>query len=326
MPAAWAHNRILKRLVIVAGLAAASQQAIAACDLAADLATLHNAYDDLIEGGGTPRADIGRFVINRELIEQTERNLIQSLNSSGFYDSMTELRPVLDDMAALARRGASAEDLDRHRSNIESLTHTLRGTGCFEAPGTSTANASAPSDVAPTEPEDAQESTSSADVAGTDTMKRLTLMIEENAPFSYAVLGGLTLLLTIAGWILRRMVLRNRARAFPRVPFGAPLPITDGMGRRQNRVVVDISQGGLMIERPKVADLDPFDRVSVRLPNGDHALELMWENEHFFGYRFETVLSEDAFAAVTAIDVRKSMSAEAPNENSAPEGAADQPA
>lgn len=326
MPVTWANNRTLKRLALVAGLAAVSQQALAACDLAADLATLHTAYDDLIEGGGTPRADIGRFVINRELIEQTERNLIQSLNTSGFYDSMPELRPVLDDMAALAKRGASAEDLDRHRSNIERLTHTLRGTGCFEAPGASTANPAPSTEVAPADPENTQESTSNADVAGSDAVKRLSLMIEENAPFSYAVLGTLTLVLGITVWMLRRMVLRNRARAFPRVPFGGPLPITDSMGRRQNRIVIDISQGGLMIERPKVADLDPFDRVSVRLPDGDHALELMWENEHFFGYRFDTVLSEDAFAAVTAIDVRKPATSEAPNEDSAPKGAAGQPA
>ncbi|MEL7106298.1 MAG: PilZ domain-containing protein [Pseudomonadota bacterium] len=327
MPAAWAHLGKFRRLVLAAGLAVTSQQAVAACDLAADLAGLHEAYDDLIEGGGTPRADIGRFVINRDLIEQTERDLIQSLNSSGFYDAMPQLRPVLDDMAALARRGASAEDLGRHRSNIESLTNTLRGTGCFETPGEATEAAAAPpSDTAPPDPETADETTSSADVAGTNALKRLTVLIEETAPYSYGILGMITLALCIAGWFLRRLFLRNRARAFPRVPFGGHMPITDALGRRKDRIVVDISQGGLMIERPDTTNFDPFDRVSVRLPDGDHSLELMWENDHFLGYKFDTVLTEAAFAAVTAIDVRKSEDRDAPNENSAPEGAAQQPA
>lgn len=328
MPDLRAFQKRIRRLGSVALLSALPQQAAAACDLAADLAGLHTAYSDLIEGGGTPRADIGRYVINRELITQSERDLVQSLTTSGFYESMPELRPVLDGMAALAQRGANAEDLAIHRSNVENLTRTLRSTGCFETPGPEVdevLNTLSPNDTPP-EPEDANPEASDSDVAGTGGYANVAAMITQNAPFSYIVLAVIALAASVSAWILRRVFFRNRARAFIRVPFGGPLPITDALGRRKDRIVVDVSQGGLMIERPTDANPDLFDHVSVQLPDGAHRLDLVWENEHFFGYQFVTHLTETAFEAVLAIDVKKTDDRHTTNENSAPEGAAQQPA
>ncbi|MEO1239649.1 MAG: PilZ domain-containing protein, partial [Pseudomonadota bacterium] len=197
----------------------------------------------------------------------------------------------------------------------------------FEAirPGTEPA-APAGEDNIPQEVPPTDDTASTADVAGTDRLKQLAAIIEENAPLSYGVLGMFALVLSIAGWLVWRVFVINRARAFPRVPFGGYLPITDSLGRRKDRIVVDISQGGLMIERPNTASFDAFDHISVRLPDGEHALDLMWENEFFMGYKFHSILAEDTFAAVMAIEVRKPSSASAPNENSAPEGAVGQSA
>ena len=324
MPADRAIVHSLWRLGLAAFAAVLPQQVAASCALAAQLATLHGAYSDLINGGGTPRADIGRFVIKRDLVEADDEDLVENLNASGFYDTMDQLGPVLSDMTELARNGANGEDLGRHQANIEGLAETLRGTGCFEAPAEVADDATAtpsPESEAP-EPDAADPEGENADVAGASSMARLSKLIEDHAPMSYLIAGAGFAALGGIGYLVRRLILRSRARAYPRFPFGGELPIADELGRRRARVVVDISRGGLMLERPDVQDPSTFERITVRLPDGDHDLTLVWENQHFFGYQFDTALTEEELASVLALDVTRADTGSTQNENSAPKGAA----
>lgn len=312
MPGSRAVRFIFCRYWLLVMVLSAPHQANASCALAAELATLHGAYSDLIEGRGTPREDIGRFVIARELGDETASDLSQTLNSSGFYDTMDELEPVLDDMARLAERGPAAEDLSQHRANIEGLNSTLRGTGCFEEPGTTETNAPAtpPDPSTETDATEAETDPETLDLGRPSLVKRVTQLISETAPISYVILAcGLAVLgvLGLAGW---RILKNTRARAFARIPFGGSLPITDGTGQRKDRVVVDISRGGLMIERPAVIDPGPYKRVVVHLPDGEFALKLAWDNTHFFGYQFDKPIDEDVLKNVLALDVGPSASNE----------------
>ncbi len=304
--------------ILTGGLAAPMAQA--SCDLAAQLATLHDAYSDLIEGRGTPREDIGRFVIDRDLNSSADAALVDDLTSSGFYDQMTQLGPVLDDMARLAKGDRAAGDLNRHRNNQEALAETLRVTGCFEAPieqAEATSEEIGP-DAPP--PPEATESESEALESSAGLVSRLRKLVADSAPISYAVLGGAAASFAVIGIFIRRRLRSNRARGFPRFPFGGKLPVTNVLGKSYNLVVVDISQGGLHLERPEGAILEAFHRIEVALPGGPRKLRIMWENEHFFGFEFDQVLEEDILTEVLNFD-RPKEALPGEKTNSAPEGA-----
>lgn len=340
MPGQRATRRVILRSALLVVASQLPQHAHASCSVAADLATLHGAYTDLIEGRGTPREDIGRFVIERELGSSADTPLTNTLNSTGFYDTMDQLQPVLDDMARLAKNGVQGEDLSLHRQNVENLNTTLRTTGCFEEPAAEIDDTSDTEETVSADPEDTPpDATSNIEDNSPGAMKKFAQMMSDRSPGSYIALGVLCLGLIGLAILVRRMIKNARARSYPRMPFGGALPITDASDRRVDRIVVDISLGGIMVERPAVIDIAPFKRVKVHLPDGEFSLRLAWENTHFFGYQFDTPIGEDVLANVMAMDIvprnapepesqNSDMAGakdEAPNTNSAPEGAAESP-
>ena len=293
--------------------------AAASCDLAAELATLHGAYSDVLNGSGTPRADIGRFVINRDLLDSSDRNFVEALRASGFYDDMDQLEPVFKDMAELAAGGADPLAETRHRENIIGLKDTLRNTGCFEDPADVPSTAD---DVAAA----ILTATSAPASAGSDQsqsqnarlLDRLAGLISDRAPASFYGLAGVGLTLGGAVLYTRRLMLRARARAYPRFPLGCPLMFGDIYGVRSWNTVVNISRGGLLIERPEMPSPGSLDRAIVSLVDGDHAVSLVWENAHFLAFEFHKPIEEETLQAVLS-----QIEPGAENKNSAPGGAAD---
>lgn len=317
----------LRNLLCVSALATLSPgRADASCQMAAQLAKLHTAYADVIEGQGTPREDIGRFVIERDLGGTSGAGFRENLRSSGFYDQIDVIAPMLDDMERLASDSLSQATADRHLGNLEQLSSTLRGTGCFEAPVTE-ANAASTGPEKAADPDGADES-QSAGFVSPSMVKRLTQLVQDEAPISYGVLALAMAALVMAGIFVRRMIRSARARAFPRVPFGGRLPITNAAGSTTPLLVVDISQGGIAVQRPKGAPPDAFDRIDIGLPSGQHPMRLRWENEHFFGYEFDAPLDEEALQAVLDLDIEREttvMQTTRENESGAPEDAAETP-
>lgn len=275
-------------LALFAGLAGGP--ASASCAVADRLAGLHTAYDDLIEGYGTPRAEIGRFVIERELGQGAD--LDERLRDGGFFDLMGILGPLLSDMGALARSGGPPGDLSRHRENRDAFETTIRSTGCFDPPGQD-------GEADQTSDEEGDESEAD-DAANEGAFDRAGSFFKETAPFSY--LAGVLLLAAIGGLIffLRRRAARSNARTFMRHSLRAEFTLINSNGRQRRVEAVNISRGGIMIKRPKDMENGEIDSADVNLGIGNAPVVHRWENSLYVGLEFRTPLEESVFDSILA--------------------------
>ncbi|MDJ1007541.1 MAG: hypothetical protein QNJ13_06905 [Paracoccaceae bacterium] len=275
-------------VALTVALALSAGAAAASCSAAARLATLHAAYDDLIEGQGTPRADIGRHVVARELLGPGTDAYIAMLRDRGYRPDLGDVAPALEAMAGLARTGESAViETAAHRSQRNALAAALWATGCFLPPGAPETEAG-PSD-------------DSANRADTDTdtaaapgpLVRLAGLVEAQAPYSLIVIVAALAGLAGLAVVLRRRSIREKARAYPRCRLGRSVPVTDTKGRAISGLVIDISRGGLMLARPP--DLGPEDMRSCGavLAGTTVEMSLAWHNRHFFGMTFGDPIPED---------------------------------
>ncbi len=318
MPTNRAPVRFLAHILPIAAFCSAPAPVAATCGLAADLARLHGAYSDVVNGDGTPRADIGRYVINQNLIAPSGQNFIETLNASGFYESMEDIGPALEGMAELVSNRPGSIGESRHRANLASLEASLRNTGCFEEPNDRASDGEALTGGSGQAGPGGGSGENDGEQDGPDhPIEHVSRWITENAPSSYAILAGTGLFVCAAGLYGRRLMMRARARAYPRFPLGVPLSIGDVYGRRSQRVAINISRGGLIVERDDLCTPSDYERASVRLAETDHSLRLRWENTHFLAFEFLDPIEEEELQAVLSSAhtiLRKT--------NSAPEGAA----
>lgn len=309
---ASADHRIVSRALVAAGIVLSAVPAAASCIAAARLAELYAAYDDLIEGHGTPRADIGRFVIEDDFGATARDRILGDLSSGGSHDEFQGIGSVLAAVEDLSAPGASDADLDAHRRNRAALAASLRATGCFESPS-APVERGAPAAAEDPDPENPVDPASPDAVGPLRAMKALGAVITANSPYSILV-GATGLFCSVwTGRMIRRRIIVARSRAYPRLAFEADLPVAfAGTGTRPMHVV-NISRGGLLVRRPDDGtQVRAGTHAAVRLDGRMVPSSVVWDNEHFLGMSFHEPLDGDFLNAL--IDARA-----APETKTAPE-------
>jgi len=290
---ARADHRIFSRAILASAIVLSSLPAAASCIVAARLADLYAAYDDLIEGHGTPRADIGRFVIEDDFGATGRDRILGDLSSGGPHDEFRGIGSVLAAVEDLSASGTSNADLDVHRRNRAALAARLRATGCFEdpsAPGERGGRTEA-EDPDPEAPVDAAPPTALGPLRA---LKALGNVITANSPYSI-VIGATTIFCAVwTGRMIRRRITVARSRAYPRFAFEADLPVAfAGTGARPMHVV-NISRGGLLVRRPDDGThARAGTHAAVRLHGRMVPASVVWDNEHFLGMSFHETLDGD---------------------------------
>lgn len=287
---------LAKTLLFVLILATSTDQALARCEGALFIGSLHDAYRaTVLETGKSQMYGAQSLLVLAS--GQSGASLERSLATTEAEVSEGELSAILADARSEAERilgnDHSSGLAAKHVMNIESLGNLFLETGCRDVlSGTSRP---AGDTVTP------ETATASFKIRLTQTAQRQLL---SSALYAVAFIG-------FAAVIYRALtsfhVRKRRVERMPRTPILLPLEIScESPVGKMSRISVDaldISAGGLKVSWSDAPE--PGTSISVDLMAKERPAQIAWSNTHYAGIIFRDMLSDRELKALTRTQKQK---------------------